>query len=284
MKKLLTQFISSTSNQPIKQGSLNHLQESYQEAIAAIVKNLIINRFGVYTLNKMYILYGCVNTSTPPIYTITEGAIFFNGEIYLVDAVTFTLAGTDVGICTVDESFVVAGNADPTIFSDGSINNVHAVRKIIISYGDAGTGDANLSDVEILSSHEEWEESSSTTGCVLTAFGGSKTLTSVIRKWIIIGNTCTLQIFAKINVSPSNGYISLEFPLPVNTKTYTPVAGIINWGGAGVHTAGDGVLSAMKVTVGNSSGDRNVGYISCVRSVDWSNSIEMIGQVSYPIL
>lgn len=215
MKKLLTTFITSTVSQPIRQGTLNHLQEAHQETAIALAKTIIGNS---YSSGIMYILHGCVATGTDPgVRTFTAGAIFYNNEIYLVDAVSFTSTGGNVAICKIVETFV--GGVDPVIFTDGSTHNVHAVRKIVISAGTSGSGDANFSaaiDVSTLGD-SVWQSSSSTSGVSIS--GITATITNVIRDWIINGKVLTLNFSILLVVSVGSSSFDIVIPLPVSSPT-----------------------------------------------------------------
>jgi hypothetical protein len=129
---------------PIKSGVLSHLQSAYQEVIDAIVKG---NIGGGYDTAKYYVLYGCVNSTTAPIYTVSAGAIFFNGEIYLVDAFTFTATGSNVAVGTITTSFFSGTNADPITFTDSIARNVLQIRKIVFTDAASASGDVDFSSL-----------------------------------------------------------------------------------------------------------------------------------------
>lgn len=140
MRKLDTQYITNTISQPIKGGTLVHLQVAYQEALDALARNIV----GVSVDNtKLYVLFGCVNTGTYPAYNISGGAIFYNGEVFLVDAVAFTATGSNVAVASIATTYNVT-NADPVTFTDGVAHNVHQIRKIVFAAGASGSG---LSDI-----------------------------------------------------------------------------------------------------------------------------------------
>jgi hypothetical protein len=130
MKKILSNFISATAEQPFKQGTWIHLQAGISEALEALARRQI---GPTYDSGKVYVLYGCVNSTTAPIYTVSAGAVFYGGEIYLVPAFTFTAASTAVG--TITTTYAAAANADPVEFTDGANHNVHEIRTIVVSDG-----------------------------------------------------------------------------------------------------------------------------------------------------
>lgn len=133
MKILDVTPISSSAQMPIKKGTLQFLQDAYKEVINAILRGTI---GGSYSASTYYILHGCVNSGAGSNYVISSGAIFFNGEIYLVDAVTFTTTGGQVPVMNVVTTQYTT-NADPVTFTNGVAYDVHDIRKIAISAGTA---------------------------------------------------------------------------------------------------------------------------------------------------
>jgi hypothetical protein len=142
MKILDTSPITTITNgtspgMPIKAGTLDFLQCAYKEitnaAIQAIMK-------GNYQANTLYRLYGCEYTITVltqflRTFTITAGAVFYNGEVYFVDDTpTFTYW---VEFETVLDTAIVItpyeNDADPVVFTDGISRYVHNIRKIVFS-------------------------------------------------------------------------------------------------------------------------------------------------------
>lgn len=128
MKILDVSPISSTIAMPVKSGTLQFIQDAYKEGISTLVYNLV---GGVPSVNTIYILSGCINTGTAPNYIISAGKVYVNGEIYDVDAVTFTLVGLEKAYAYIDITQFTT-NADPVEFTDGIFRNVHNIRKIKI--------------------------------------------------------------------------------------------------------------------------------------------------------
>jgi len=133
MKILDVTPITSSAQMPIKKGTLQFLQDAYKEVINAILRGTI---GGSYSASTYYILHGCVNSGVGSNYVISAGAIFFNGEIYLVDAVTFTTTGGQVPVMNIVTTQYTT-NADPVTFTNGVAYDVHDIRKIAISAGTA---------------------------------------------------------------------------------------------------------------------------------------------------
>ncbi|MEI8111167.1 MAG: hypothetical protein WCH59_09280 [Chitinophagia bacterium] len=136
MRKLITTDITDNGQLPIKRGTLDHLQLAYQEALAAIANNLLGAKADAAT---PYILFGCVNTGTGLNYIISAGAIYYQGEVFLVDAFTFTASAGQVAVASLSTTYFTT-YADPVDFTDGSQRNVHSVRKIAFASGTSGSG------------------------------------------------------------------------------------------------------------------------------------------------
>ena len=136
MKKLDTSPIAPGVSFPLKGGTLAFLQLAYQEVIQEIVTSRI---GGYYDTTKAYILNGCINTGSGSNYIISAGSVFFNGEIYLVPAATFTISGSNVaeGIITTTQ---YTSDADAVIFTDNVSRNVHNIRQIVFSAALSGSG------------------------------------------------------------------------------------------------------------------------------------------------
>lgn len=134
MKKLITSGISDSAQMKLKSGTLQFLQDANAEALSAICMGLIGAN---YSDSQIYILWGCVNTGSGNNYIISAGAVFYGGEIYLVDAATFTLNANVAIFSIVITQYQT--NADPMTFSDSSVHNIHNIRKMSISAGVSGT-------------------------------------------------------------------------------------------------------------------------------------------------
>lgn len=141
MRKLSVSNITDTVAMPVKGGTLLHLQLAYQEALTAIANNVIGRSSNPST---GYILYGLVNSGSTGSMNVSAGAIYYNGEVFLVDAFTLTVADTAVANI-VTTSYTT--NADPVLFTDGVARNVHEIRKIVFSDGVSGSGIFDFDDM-----------------------------------------------------------------------------------------------------------------------------------------
>lgn len=141
MRKLNTSNITSNAQMPVKSGTLVHLQLAYQEALNALALN-IVGRNANQALG--YILYGCVNSGSAGSMDVSAGAIYYNGEVFLVDAFTLTVA--DTAVANIATTYF-ATNADPVAFTNGTSYNVHEIRKITFADGASGSGIFDFADL-----------------------------------------------------------------------------------------------------------------------------------------
>jgi hypothetical protein len=133
MRKLKTSNITTTVGMPIKSGSLDHIQDAYIENFNSIIKNLIGRQ---YDATKCYILDGLINTTAGTLtYTLTAGSVFYQNEVFQVDAVTLTVAAGQNPNLSINTTFFSGTNADPVTFTDSVPRNVHEIRKIGFTVG-----------------------------------------------------------------------------------------------------------------------------------------------------
>ena len=141
MKKLDVTPITNTAQFFPKRGTLEFLQLQHRETIAATIIAFI---GPTYNTGTMYVLYGVVNTGTYPTYTTSAGVVFYNGEIYYIDAFSFTATGLNVAVFSFIQSQYTV-DADPCTFSDLTSHNIHNIIKMQLTAGAIGSGLANLS-------------------------------------------------------------------------------------------------------------------------------------------
>jgi hypothetical protein len=115
-----------------------HMQEGYTEAIAQIVKGLGVSDSEVTSL------YGVLNSGSGLDYIISAGSVYYNGEVYAVDAFTGTATGANVPVLSLATTY---RTGDPIVYTDGNSFNTHAVRKLAWSFGLTGTGIKDYSQI-----------------------------------------------------------------------------------------------------------------------------------------
>jgi hypothetical protein len=124
----MTSLNLQVGGHPFKIDDITHLQAGLKEAVAQLAIQI---KSGVDT---PYILWGCT-LSNPAIgqFNTTAGAIYYSGEIYMVDAGNITGVVSD-SYADVDwliqETFVAPS---PVTYQDASVNNVHSVKKLILT-------------------------------------------------------------------------------------------------------------------------------------------------------
>jgi len=136
MRKLDVSAVSGSIGLPVKSGTLNHIQLAYQEALTALANSIIGRLPDIY---NFYILYGCVNSGSGLNYNISAGAIYYNGEVFLVDATIFTASSGQVAVGTIVTT-QYSSNADPVTFTDGTLRSIHNIQKIIFASAVSGSG------------------------------------------------------------------------------------------------------------------------------------------------
>ena len=147
MKVLNVQDVTNVAQMPLKVGSIKFLQDANYEALSAIVIGMI---GAGYNPQTVYILNGCLNTGSVSNYAISAGAAFFNGEIYLIDAASFTTIGGQAPIFQISVSQYTKF-ADPVTFTDNTLHNIHDIRQVSITAGVPQSGIADFSQAIRLS-------------------------------------------------------------------------------------------------------------------------------------
>lgn len=143
MKQLDYTLITASKGQLLKSGSLKFFQDIPTE----IGQALIQTHYGVPpTSTTVYILYGCVNSGSGSTYTISAGAVYYQGEIFFVPAASFT-ASIGTAVASIVMTPVADSRHDPIWMTDGSTPNVHFERTIIISDAVSGSGVADFVDI-----------------------------------------------------------------------------------------------------------------------------------------
>jgi hypothetical protein len=121
MKKLITTDITTTAGLPFSGPTLNFLQDSYKEILNAICRGIFTQTY--YNSSTAYVLFGCLNTGSGSNYIISEGAVYYQGEVYLVPAATFTIAGANIARLQITDVYLAG--VDPVTFTDTNPHSVH---------------------------------------------------------------------------------------------------------------------------------------------------------------
>lgn len=196
MKKIKVSDIAGGAGFKVKKGTIVHLQEAYSELGEAIVRSRIGNG---YSSSVAYLLYGLVN-STPGglTYTLGAGSIFYNGEIFPVDAVTVVCSGGEVPVASIVTTNYTGLTADPVEFTDGNTYDVHEIRKITFTNAATGSGLFDFSAINnYLGSADYIDVSSSVT--LHANLSGSKTVRVYKNGDVVISLNAALNTTIPVN-------------------------------------------------------------------------------------
>ena len=126
MNKLDFSFVAPGVTMPLKSGMASHWQDGMIDALG----DMIIAQIGdSYSTGTFYRLWGAVLTiDGSDNATWTEGAFFYNGEVYHVPAqATLIPMGDGVDIVT-EVTYAMGVDKDPVTFSDSSTHNVCRIK------------------------------------------------------------------------------------------------------------------------------------------------------------
>lgn len=243
MRKLNTSAITTSIAMPVKSGTWDHLQAAYTETISELVKGMAGPG---YSDSTMYILNGLVNSSSHPTYNLSAGSVFFNGEVYLVDAVNFTVSGPNQAVCKVVTTQFSGINADGVQFTDGVTRNIHDIRKVQVVADLGGSGISNYLDGQRIYANIPPVNLINGAGINITGTYPNKTINSTITNKII--RTGKIQI-GDLNTAPTDPNTALlagstnglsaylhTFPSALADANYKPILMLGNdghndWGG-----------------------------------------------------
>jgi len=128
MKILDLSPITTTNEFPVKSGTLQFIQDSYKESLAQALSSLIESMDST----QVYILSGLYNSGSGSNYNVSQGVVYFDGELFDVPAFSFTLSGSELPYPSVNITQYTT-NADPVTFTDGTPRNVHNIRTLVVT-------------------------------------------------------------------------------------------------------------------------------------------------------
>jgi hypothetical protein len=211
MKKIITSNISSSVGLPLLGRSIDFMQENVQEqAVSLAYSNLNTSDDSIPIA-----LYGCVGTFSTVVftndtYTITKGAILYNGEIYQVPAMSATRASiSETIVFRVDTNTYQSG--EPTLYTDGTSINTNQNRTIKIYNGMTGTGIVDAINMKYVNRVESQNTTSMGSICNSISATNTSSLSAQIRA-IKKGDITVLHgslIFVSNSTTPP--VVTLEF-------------------------------------------------------------------------
>jgi len=120
MKKLIT---NNSGGHLISLDDFRHTQEGVSESINSFAKSLIPE--GV----DRCILHGCVLTVVGAAFSLSAGAIYYQGEVYQVNAQNGTTNGLAYWVISVTYAAL-----NPITYQDGISHSVHQIRQAVLQY------------------------------------------------------------------------------------------------------------------------------------------------------
>ena len=219
MKKVKFTDISSTSAMPFKSGTLAHLQAASQEPDIDIIQMLVAQNDTEANPNVLsYIMYGCRKVGS----SISIGCVVYGGEIFSCPAASGLTPGVGQEIVgKITTTNITAANYDPALFSDGTSNNVHEVRRIVWSVGLIGSGDVRY---DFMNMYGEWRTIAFNSS-YLSASSGTLTLPGGAADWNVKyrqeGRTIWIDYaIGPMTLAGSNASaITLTLPFTANFKS-----------------------------------------------------------------
>ncbi len=136
MKKIKTTAIAGTVKAPYVKKTFEHYNEAIEEGDNAILRALMPTAWATGNIVK---LFGAVVTATiPGTSSITAGAAYYNGEIYLIDAnASLITTGSQTLVWVIETTYA---SGDPVQYSDGNNYDQHEIRKLKLQAGASGSG------------------------------------------------------------------------------------------------------------------------------------------------
>lgn len=213
MKKIDTSNITDTQQLNLLGRTLDFIQENVQEQATSLAYSAMNSAVD----SAPIALYGCIGTYSTvgfanDTYTITKGAILYNGEIYQVPAMVATRANIgETIVFRIDTSTYQAG--EPTPYTDGTPRNTNQIRAIKIYNGATGSGIVDAVNLKYYNSSKE--DTTVASGIVLASnpnvISGSATITSWNIKAEKRGDSITL--YTIVSFTPSTADLTIQIPL-----------------------------------------------------------------------
>jgi len=144
-RKFITTDIVDPVKAPLTEKALRHINEIPNDLGASLVKSMI----GTYTTGDLIVLEGCVVVANiPGTSTVTAGSIYYNGEIYQVDADASISSPSNTLVWEAVNTLV---DGAQTTFSDAVAYDFLSIRKLRLVNGASGSGLANYNGATVKS-------------------------------------------------------------------------------------------------------------------------------------
>ena len=258
MRKIDLSAITTTIGLPAKAGVWRHLQLASQDTLAALASSMINGS------TSPYILYGCINTGTGSTYTISAGAIYLGGEIYLVDAASFTVTGSNIAVGTITVTSYTGSDADPITFTDGTPRSVLNIRKIVFAGNLSGSGAVDYSALSYLNTYNSY----------LPAFTSSNQAVTAQTLFYYIG-------FGQVTITYSLTY-TVSGPHPLLITFPPPIAVNANYNGVATLLGSSAVIESSSSNLSAKAVINNSNQVQ-LSTVGNTVAGTITGTITYPI-
>lgn len=228
MKKLDWSAVTAANGLVFEEQTFEHMNNGHKDSYIAFVK---ANIPSAWHTGKLVILYGCVATGTNPNpRTLSAGAVYYNGEIYQVDAASFTTTGLQVGVWTLTD--VDSGTSESTIKTSTSsfLSHVLVNSKFVFAAGLSGSGTFNEDSSNVLRYDTDNEhiyiKTTTSNGVAMSVnVTGSApfAFTSFVPyySYIIKNKICVLNFNITFDVSDGADIDLIRIPLPLGVVKST---------------------------------------------------------------
>lgn len=274
--------------QPFTAPSLTFLQASTKEVVSNILQGVMPNG---YDPTKVYILYGCVNSTSGSTFTISAGAVFYNGEVYRVDAVTFTSPGGQTAVAKI---VTTNPTPDPILLKDGTSVSVHNVINVVIASAVSGTGISDF--IGFVSSSFTEIQTDTSNGLSLDVHitaSGPFAYTNLVTNYSYrtIGKRCELDFNVTFDVTDGAVVDQIKIPLPagivknttLNTKysargtcAFIAPASTTSYAACYINSIDDGTEGQRLVI-------RALQAVSAEISISTSSSVVLQGHIDFQL-
>lgn len=237
--------VDPNKQQPFSTRSLYFLQRAFQENYRYLA-NAIVG--ASYDYNTPYVIDGCVLSNANK--DISDGHIFYKNGIYTVHSLSNS-TGTPIKFIEV---LTPDATADPTTFSDGSIENVHIDHDF--NAVDSATVTYDFSATDLVYLRNKWTAYTPTLTCtdnVGANVVGGFTASGIFAYYLFTGETLSLFFSFSGITTLSNSY-NLEISIPTLATLGTP------WQMQGEATCWYSAASASFIRASIGLTDTGAGY------------------------
>lgn len=131
----MNRFLTHTGRQPIWLDDLNFIQDSFADEVKKIVQGI------VGLTNDPVILTGCeVTTNEDGSYRISEGIIYYDGELFRLEDKTYTSVST----LRLRKQITFDENGDRVLMDSGEEVSCYSIRKIVLGLPIVSMGKPDL--------------------------------------------------------------------------------------------------------------------------------------------